>query len=125
MAKLQNEPWIKHNMTYQATEKYIRTSTRKVRLVADSIRKLTPTKAIERLAVTPKKAAIPLIKAINSALTNAKAKGVAAENTVFSKIEIMEAGGMKRFHAASRGQAWPYKKRMTHIRIIVSEKGTA
>jgi ribosomal protein L22 len=44
-------------MEYQATAKYVRSSTRKVRLVADSIRKLTPARAIEMLALTPKQAA--------------------------------------------------------------------
>ena len=41
-------------MEYQATAKYVHMSTRKVRLVADAIRKLSPAKALETLTLTPK-----------------------------------------------------------------------
>ena len=108
-------------MDYQATTKYIRTSTRKVRLVADSVRRLTPVAALAVLSHTPKVAALPLIKTITSALANAKQKGVSEETLIFKTIEIMGGPAMKRFHAVSHGQAHAYKKRMTHIRVIVEE----
>jgi large subunit ribosomal protein L22 len=109
-------------MTFQATAKHIHISTRKVRLVADAIRKLSPEKAVALLAVTPKNAAGPLRQVVLSALANAKMKGVAAEQLVFQTIEIMGGPAMKRWHAVSRGSAHSYKKRMTHIRIILKEK---
>ena len=109
-------------MEYQATAKYIHHSTRKVRLVADSIRKLTPVIAMSRLSVTPKKAAKPLAGVIASALSNAKTKGVKEESLIFKKIEVMGGPAMKRWHAVSRGSAHAFKKRMTHVRIILEEK---
>jgi len=109
-------------MEFQATTKYVRVSTRKVRLVADSIRKLTPGAALVALTHTPKAAAEPITKTISSAIANAKQKGVEEKNLRFKTIEIMGGPVLKRFHAVSRGQAHSYKKRMTHIRVILEEE---
>jgi large subunit ribosomal protein L22 len=109
-------------MEYQATAKYIHMSTRKVRLVADSIRAMKPVQAVAHLAVTPKQAARPLSGVIVSALSNAKAKGAKEESLQFKTIEIMGGPMMKRWHAVSRGSAHAFKKRMTHIRVILTEK---
>ena len=109
-------------MEYQATAKHIHMSTRKVRLVADSIRKMTPAVAVARLNVTSKKAAKPITDVILSALANAKQKGANQENLIFKKIEIMGGPAMKRWHAVSRGSAHAFKKRMTHVRIVLMER---
>jgi large subunit ribosomal protein L22 len=108
-------------MQYQATAKHVHMSTRKVRLVADSIRKLTPAKALDLLALTPKQAAKPIAQVILSALANAKIKGVKPETLTFKQIEIMGGPMMKRWHAVSKGMAHSYKKRMTHIRVVLEE----
>ena len=109
-------------MEYRATSKYIHTSTRKIRLVADSIRKLTPEKALQLLAVTPKQAAKPISQVISSAIANARVKGAKTEALTFKRIEIMGGPVMKRWHAVSRGMAHSYKKRMTHIRVVLEDK---
>ncbi len=109
-------------MEYQATEKYIRSSTRKVRLVADSIRKVNPMEALTKLAALPHSAAAPLAKAIASALANASQKKANTSALSFKTIEVMGGPAMKRFRAVSRGQAHAYKKRMTHIRVILTDE---
>ncbi len=111
-------------MNYQATTKYVRVSTRKVRLVADAIRRLSPGAALAALIHTPKAAAIPLTKTIASAIANAKQKGVVADGLRFKTIEIMGGPAMKRWHAVSKGQAHAFKKRMTHIRIVLEDNGS-
>jgi large subunit ribosomal protein L22 len=123
MVKLQREQWIRHNiyMEYQATSKYIRTSTRKLRLVADAIRKLAPEQALTTLLKMPKRAAGPMAKVLASTLANAKAKSVDTGKLTFKTIEVMGGPGMKRWMAVSRGQGHAYKKRMTHVRIIVTD----
>ena len=108
-------------MEYEATTKYVRVSTRKVRLVADSVRKLTPSAAIAVLSKMTKSASVPLSKTIASALANAKQKGAVADGLIFKIIEIMGGPGLKRWHAVSRGQAHSFKKRMTHIRIVLED----
>lgn len=104
------------------TQKFVHTSPRKLRLVADMIRKLEPTKALETLKFTNKKAALDLAKAIKTTLANAKVRG--KENMLFKTIEINEGPKMKRFRAGARGRAKPYVKKMSHIKIVISgEKG--
>lgn len=108
-------------MEYQATAKYIHVSTRKLRLLADSVRQLTPSVALAQLTHMPKTAAGVLGKVVASAVANAKQKNAQEEQLRIKLIEVMGAGGMKRWHAVSRGQAHAYKKRMTHVRVVLSD----
>lgn len=110
-------------MDYQATSKYIRTSTRKLRLIADAVTSISPADALVQLANMPKDAAGPMAKVVASAIANATQKQVKVEDLRFKTIEVMGGPVMKRFHAVSRGQAHSYKKRMTHVRIILTDEG--
>jgi len=109
-------------MQYQATTKFVRVSTRKVRLVADAIRRLSPAEALNRLTHSTKSAAKPLSKTLTSAVANAKQKGAQEDALKIKLIEIMGGPMMKRWQAVSRGQAHALKKRMTHIRIVLEDK---
>ena len=104
-------------------QKYIHTSPRKLRLVADMVRKLTPARALDVLKVTPKMAALDLAKAVSAVLANAKQAGMDSEKVIFKKIEINESMKMRRFRAGTRGRTKPYKKRMAHIKIVLSDEG--
>jgi large subunit ribosomal protein L22 len=108
-------------MDYQATSKYIRTSTRKLRLIADAIRSIAPSDALVQLANMPKEAADPMAKVVASVLSNAKQRNANEQDLKFKTIEVMGGPAMKRFHAVSRGQAHSYKKRMTHVRIVLTD----
>lgn len=108
-------------MEYQATAKYIRMGPRKVRLVAKAVSGMQATVAIATLAATPKLAAKPLIKIISSALANAKVKQAQGENLTIASIDVMEGPVLKRWHAASKGMAHPYKKQMSHIKVILTD----
>jgi ribosomal protein L22 len=57
-----------------------------------------------------------------SAIANAMQKNAKEETLRTKIIEVMGAGGMKRWHAVSRGQAHGYKKRMTHIRVVLTDE---
>lgn len=108
-------------MLYTATAKYVRISTRKMRLVADSVRTLSPSDALAQLSIMPKAAAVPLANVIASSMANAKEKHADLATLHFKNIEVMGGPAMKRWHAVSRGSAHAYKKRMTHIRIILAD----
>jgi large subunit ribosomal protein L22 len=108
-------------MEYQATAKYLRVSPRKMRLVADVIRKLTPADAVEQLRLLPKRAGKSLSDVIASALANARTKSADPARLRFKTIEVMGGQVMKRWHAVSRGMAHTYKKRMTHVRVIITD----
>lgn len=110
-------------MKFTATAKYIRVSTRKVRLIAGAIRSMRPQEALIYLSSLPRRSAKPIYEAIQSALANVKNKNAETESVRFSAIEIMGGPLMKRFRAVSRGQAHAYKKRMTHIRIVLTDEG--
>ncbi|MBI4062590.1 50S ribosomal protein L22 [Candidatus Gottesmanbacteria bacterium] len=109
-------------MEYQATSKYVRVSTRKVRLLADSIRTMTPARALTYLDAMGKSAAEPMAKVIRSALSNAKEKQGASDALTIKSIEVMGGPVMKRWRAVSRGSAHAYKKRMTHIRVVLTDE---
>lgn len=109
-------------MEYQASAKYVRTSTRKVRLLADSIRTMKPLRALTYLDAMGKSAARPMANVIRSALANAKEKQGESEALTIGSIEVMGGPVMKRWHAVSRGSAHAYKKRMTHIRVVLTDE---
>ncbi len=103
-------------------QKFIHTSPRKLRLVADMVRNMPPARALEVLSITNKHAAKDLIKSISTVLANGKQKGLDQEKISFKKIEINEASKMKRFRASTRGRAKPYVKKMSHIKIVISDE---
>jgi len=106
------------------TQKYVRTTPRKLRLVVGMIRSLTPKQAIEMLPYTQKRASEPLLKAIKTAVANAKNKGAQVDDLVFKEIQITEGPRLKRGRAVSRGMWHPVVKRTSHIRVVVEAKKT-
>ncbi len=106
-----------------ARAKSIRISPRKVRLVADSIRNLPLGKALNVLNMTQKRGASVLNavfkSAIGNAVNNAKKN---KDSLVIKGIEVWDGPAIKRFHASTRGRAHPYKKRSSHIKIILEAK---
>lgn len=109
-------------MEIQTIQKYLHTSPRKLRLVADMIRKMEPARAVEVLGLTPKAAAQDLEKALRTVLANAKQQGIDVSKLALKKIEINESMKMRRFRAGTRGRVKPYKKRMSHIKIVLSDE---
>lgn len=101
-------------------QKYIHRTPRKLRLVADMVRKMEPTAALNILQFTPNHSALDLSAAINTALANARIKGM-GDNIYFKSIEINEAPSLKRMRPGTKGRAKLYKKRMSHIKIILSD----
>lgn len=106
----------------KSIQKYIRTSPRKLRLVADAVRKLSPEQALLHLKFTSKAAADPLYKAIKQAVANAKDQaGLEVTKLAFKTLDVMEGPTYKRFQAVSRGMAHSIMKRTSHIRVELQE----
>lgn len=103
-------------------QKYINTSPRKLKLVADMVRKMSPAQALVALQFANKLAADPMSKAIKTVIANAKQQGVDDSKLSFSKIEINEGMRLRRMHPGSRGHANPYKKRTSNIKIVLSDE---
>ncbi len=105
-----------------ATTKYLRGSPDKLREVADVVRGLTPDAALNQLKFLPKRAAGLLADTLNSALANATHNlKLGRENLKIKSIEINEGPRLKRFRAVSRGTAHQYKKRTSHIKVVLEE----
>jgi large subunit ribosomal protein L22 len=105
-----------------ALQKFVRISPKKMRVVADIAKKMSPTMAIERLPFLRKRGSDVLVKVIKSAVTNAKQKGLSDDALLFREIQIGEGPRLKRGRAASRGRWHPYKRRMSHIRVVLTTK---
>ena len=109
-------------MEFTATQKFLIMGPKKIRLVVDMARKMTPREAVEKLPFSGKKAAEPFIKVVKSAIANAKAKGVSEEGLTFKEIQVNEGPRLKRGRPVSRGMWHPIKKRMSHIRVVLVSK---
>ena len=110
-------------MEVRAISRSVRMSPRKVRLVADAIRKLSIGEAYEVLTATQKRSGGPLMKTLQSAVANAKANNnIDEENLVISQLTVNEGQALKRFHPSSRGRVHPYKNKSSHITIVLREK---
>jgi large subunit ribosomal protein L22 len=109
-------------MEVRAIQKNVKMSPKKLRFVADVARKMKPMDAIEKLPFIGKKAAEPIILVIKSALANAKNKEIDAASLVFKELQINEGPRLKRGRPVSRGRWHPYKRRMSHIRVILETK---
>lgn len=107
-------------MEITATQKFIRVSPRKVRPVVAMIKKLSPSRAVEILPYVGKRSALPLLKVIKTAIANAAQRGVGSEDLKFKEIQIGEGPTLKRGNPVSRGRFHPIKKRMSHIRVTLT-----
>ncbi len=105
-------------MEYTHTQKNVGHAPRKLRLVADMVRKMTPEQAIEALSFAQRAASPDLAKAIKTALANAGGK----ESLSFKKIEINEGLKMKRYRPAARGRMRPYVKKLSHIKVVLTDE---
>ena len=110
------------NMEYKAVTKNVKIAPRKVRLVADSIKKLSLPQAVSQLVVLPQRAALPLKKTLDSAAANAVHNDSAQkDNLKIKSINITEGLAYKRYHFAGRGRMRPYVKRTSHIHVVLED----
>mgnify|MGYP001559288327 CR=1 FL=1 len=105
-----------------STQKYLIVGPRKVRDVVALIKKLKPLDAIAKLEFINKKSSDFLIKVIKTAIAQAKVAGVTDTDLIFKEIQIGEGPRLKRGRPASRGRWHPYKKRMCHVRVVLTTR---
>ncbi|MFQ5452078.1 MAG: 50S ribosomal protein L22 [Candidatus Paceibacterota bacterium] len=110
-------------MQAHAHIKYIRISPKKLRMLRDEIVCRSPIEALALLSVMPQRSAHVFYKAIKSALDNAKLNHNLDENKLkFLELKIDEGPALKRYRAGSRGVAKPYKRRSSHIFVLLEQK---
>lgn len=105
----------------KAHARSVSTTPRKIGIVAGLVRGRSVADALIILGHTPRRAAEPVIKVIESARANAEHN----HNLVTSTLQIAElhigpGPRMKRFRPVARGSAHPYQKKTTHISVTLS-----
>ena len=107
--------------TIRSYSKGIDQTPRKVSLVASLVRRRSVADALVILSHTPKRAALPVIKAIESAKSNAvNTHGLDAKTLTISTLSVTAGGRLKRFKPASRGRALPFQKKSANILVEVT-----
>lgn len=105
-----------------AQAKYVRTSARKARLIADLIRGRAAADAQAELAYSTRAAAVPMRKVLQSAIANADHNhGLDARELMVARVTVDEGPTIKRYRPRAQGRATPIMKRTCHITIHVAE----
>ena len=104
----------------------LRTSARKLNLVAQSIRGLKVQRALNELEFSHKRIAQDVRKALYSAISNAENNhNLDIDNLVVAEAFVGKNLVMKRFAARARGRASRIEKPFSEITIVVRELGEA
>ena len=105
----------------RAYAKNVDQAPRKVAIVADLVRGRSVEDALVILAHTPRRAATPVKKAIESAKANATFNhNLDANGLILHTVSVTAGKRLKRFIPASRGRALPFQKKACNILIEVT-----
>jgi large subunit ribosomal protein L22 len=104
----------------------LRTSARKLNLVAQSIRGLKVQRALNELEFSHKRIAKDVRKALYSAISNAENNhSLDIDSLVVAEAYVGKNLVMKRFSPRARGRASRIEKPFSEITIVVRELGEA
>ena len=109
-------------MIAHARGRYIRISPMRLRQVIDLIRGKDIPSSIAILTQLEKGSTRFIKKVLESAVSNAKQKGLTEEQLFISKITADKGPSWKRFRAASFGRASEILKHTTHLNIELDLK---
>lgn len=105
----------------RAYAKGVDQAPRKVALVASLVRGRSVADAIVILNHTPRRAALPVLKAVESAQANAiNNHGYDGKTLRIATISVTTGTRMKRYVPASRGRALPFQKKSSNILVEVT-----
>lgn len=108
-------------LTVRAYAKNVDQAPRKVAIVAALVRNRSVADALVILEHVPRRAALPVIKAIESAKANAvNTHGLDGKTLDISTISVTVGTRLKRFKPASRGRALPFEKKTSNILVEVT-----
>ncbi len=102
----------------------IRTSSRKLNLVAQSIRGLNAEKAVAELSFSKKRIAKAVLSVLQSAIANAENNHqLNIDKLYVSEAYVGQSIVMKRMHARGRGRGARVLKPFSNLTIVVTERG--
>lgn len=95
-----------------------------MRRVVNMVRGKSVAEALDALQFTPNQAARPVERTIRDAIYNLIDKNpeerVDEGDLVIREIRVDEGPRFKRFRPAARGRAQPYKKRTSHLTVVLA-----
>ena len=108
---------------YRAVGKYLMVSPKKVRPIADLIRRKPYTEAVAQLEAIPNSGAAMLKKVLQSAAANALSqnKQLDEEMLYVKELQVNEGPRLKRVWARAKGKRDILLRRMSHITVVVDE----
>ena len=105
----------------RAYAKGVDLAPRKVSIVASLVRNRTVADALVILEHVPRRAALPVKKAIESAKANATNNhGLDGKSLTISTLSVTTGTRLRRFKPASRGRALPFQKKTSNILVDVT-----
>lgn len=108
-------------VTVRAFIKGIDLTPRKVSIVASLVRGRSVADAVVILEHTPRRSALAVKKAIQSAAANATNNhGLDAKTLQISKLSVTAGPRLRRFKPHMRGMALPFEKKSSHILVEVT-----
>ena len=103
---------------------YARVSVQKACFVLDAIRGKDVTTAKAILEYNPRYASSSIKKLLDSAIANAENNnGMNPENLYIAECYANKGPTMKRVQPRAQGRAYRIEKRVSHITIVLDEKG--
>ena len=109
-------------MGYRAIHRYARIAPRKARLVAAMIRGRKIDEALTALEFSKTRAAAFFRTVLRSAIANAEEADVDVHSLYVAESRVDEGPAMKRWRPKDRGRAHPFRKRTSHLHVIVEER---
>src|ERR1019366_8638826 len=107
----------------QAILSNVRTSPRKLNLVAAMIRNLPAQRAIATLTFSKRRIAHQVRKTLESAIANAENNHqLDVDRLIVTRAEVGRSIVMRRFHARGRGRSAQIEKWFSHMKIVVAEQ---
>jgi large subunit ribosomal protein L22 len=116
-------------MEFRAEMRYLRVSPQKARLVLELIKGRKVEEARNTLLFTKKRVAAHVGKLLQSALDNAnflsaeKNLDIELDNLYVKSAIANDGPRMKRIRPAPQGRAFRYQRRMSHIELVLAERG--
>jgi large subunit ribosomal protein L22 len=110
----------------QAVATFLRTSPRKLDVVAGLIRNQPVDRALDQLTFSKKRIARDVKKTLESAVANAENNhGLDIDQLVVAEASVGKRFVMKRFRPRARGRAGRINKFFSRLRIVVREVDTS
>ena len=111
---------------FTARHRFARITARKARLIADNIRGQHVNTALETLQLSPRRAASMYLKVLTSAVANASQDENVNVNRLFVSACKADDGPLlnnrMRWRPGPQGRAMPYRKRTSHLTVVVRER---